>query len=99
MEMRPRPLPQIKNVSRETFGGLENQPVKRVGEPWRIAGDLYSAENVAIYRFENGARGVVVVTPYKANVNCVRFYRLIGEPLGVLKAYFDEWGPAPWEVE
>lgn len=97
--MRPRPLPQIKNVSRETFGGLKNQPVKLVGEPWRINGDLDAAENVAIYRFENGVRGVVVVTPYKAGVNYVRFYRLTGDPFGLLKEYFDEWGRAPWEVE
>ena len=89
---------RLKNVSRETLGGLENQPVKRIGEPWRIDGDLDSAENVAIYRFENGVRGVVVVTPYKAGVNYVRFYRLRGEPIGILKEYFDEWGVAPWEV-
>lgn len=89
---------RLKNVSRETLGGLEKQPVKRVGEPWRIEGYLDSAENVAIYRFENGVRGVVVVTPYKACVNYVRFYRLLAEPVGMLKDYFDEWGAAPWEV-
>lgn len=84
---------RLKNVSRETLGGLENQPVKRVGEPWRIDGDLDASENVALYRFENGVRGIVVVTPYRAGVNYVRFYRLTGEPVGLLKEYFDEWGP------
>lgn len=90
---------RLKNVSRETFGGLKNQPVKLVGEPWRVDGDLDAAENVAIYRFENGVKGVVVVTPYKAGVNYVRFYRLKGAPVGLLKEYFDEWVCAPWEVE
>ena len=85
---------RLKNVTRETLGGLENQPVKRVGEPWRIVGELDASENVAIYRFENGVKGIVVVTPYKAGVNYVRFYRLRGEPLGLLKVYFDEWGSA-----
>lgn len=89
---------RLRNVSRETFGGLENQPVKRVGEPWRIEADLDSAENVAIYRFENGVRGIVVVTPYTAGKNYVRFYRLLGEPVGLLKEYFDDWGTTPWEV-
>ena len=80
-----------ENVSRETLGGLGKQPVKLIGEPWRIDGELDATENVAIYRFENGVRGVVVVTPYKAGVNYVRFYRLIGEPVGLLKEYFDNW--------
>lgn len=89
---------RLQNVTRETFGGLENQPVRRVGEPWRIDGDLAASENVAIYRFENGVRGVVVVTPHTAGKNYVRFYRLTAEPVGLLKEYFDEWGVAPWEV-
>lgn len=91
----PDRVRRLKNVSRETFGGLENQPVKRVGEPWLIEGDLYAAENVALYRFENGVRGIVVVTPYRAGVNYVRFYRLIGEPVSLLKEYFAEWGAGP----
>ena len=88
---------RLKNVSRETLGGLRNQPVKLIGSPWMIDGDLDSKENVAIYRFENGVRGIVVVTHYTAGLNYVRFYRLKDEPTGLLKEYFDEWGRAPWE--
>ena len=95
----PNRFRRLKNVSRETFGGIKNQPLKLQGEPWRIEGDLDAGENVAIYRFENGVRGVVVVTPYRGCINYVRFYRLTGKPTGVLSDYFSEWGPAPWEVE
>ena len=58
---------RLRNVSRETLGGLKNQPVKLIGEPWRTTGDLDASENVGIYRFENGTRGVVVVTPYRTD--------------------------------
>ena len=32
---------RLRNVSRETFGGLENQPVKRVGEPVGLLKDYF----------------------------------------------------------